>query len=145
MMTEAAGSSESWDTSPLFWKKELSAILSYIHCPLFTKQGRYIYIFIYLNGLSDNRHTRVVVSYVKIRSLKNRTLINGVNEILPVFSTFSPDVDKIRYRAGCAHKAVSDCELFENRRIEKPTLRRSIEEFLPLLSIFIFRSGSNSV
>jgi hypothetical protein len=77
--------------------------------------------------------------------LKNRTLINGVNEILPVVSTFSPDVDKIWYRTGCAHNAVSDCELFENQRIEKPTLRWSIEEFLPLLSTFIFRSGSNSV
>jgi hypothetical protein len=31
MMMEATGSSENWDTSPLFCKKGLSAILSYVH------------------------------------------------------------------------------------------------------------------
>lgn len=75
---------------------------------------------------------------------ERHTVLKGVNEIVPMFSTFCIWLDK--FGTGYVHKNVlSDSEFCENGHSEGNTLLRGVNEFMYVFSTFIVWFGWNWV
>lgn len=70
---------------------------------------------------------------MKISSVKNDTLLKGINEILPLFSAFI----WVKFNVGFLHKnLLSYYKFHENRCSESHTLLKGINEFVCILCTY---------